>query len=125
MSEVNWYENDLRIAIDNASDEFLKALALQITGEAKVDAPVDTGFLRNSDYVIAPGMNTFTPQDGPDGRSTVHSAPSVGDKEAVAGFAADYAIYVEMDHPFLYPALLRVQRQAGGIIEQAGRKHLG
>lgn len=125
MSDVNWYENDLRIAIDNASDEFLRALALQITGEAKIDAPVDTGFLRNTDYIIAPGMNTFRTQDGPEGRSTVNSAPSVGGKEAVAGFAADYAIHAEVRKPFIYPALLRVQSQAGGIIEQSGRRHLG
>lgn len=118
---VKWYEQDVLLRVENASAEFLLALGFQVEAEAKVRAPVDTGFLRNSSYVNGAGQNTFVPRHDGD-RETVGSAQSAEDGVAV-GFGADYAVYVEANQPFLYPALQSVAQQAEGIIEAVGRKH--
>lgn len=122
MSNINWYEQDVIAKVADASAEFLLAMGFQVEAEAKVNAPVDTGFLRNSSYVNGAGQNTFTPRQDGD-RETVSSIPTPADGEVVVGFAADYAVYVEAEQPFLYPALQRVASQANGIIEAVGKKH--
>jgi hypothetical protein len=128
---VKWYEQDVLLRVENASAEFLLALGFQVEAEAKVRAPVDTGFLRNSSYVNGAGQNTFVPRhetltSKKTGQTaeheTVGSAQSAEDGVAV-GFGADYAVYVEAEQPFLYPALQSVAQQANGIIEAVGRKH--
>lgn len=132
MSEINWYEEDVLLAVDGASRDFLLAMAHQVIAEAKPNMPVDTGFLRNSDYVVGAGENTFTPKRATlksrkTGQTaeheTVPSVPSPVDNEVIAGFAADYAVYQEIEQGFLHRALQSVAQQAQGIIQTAGKKH--
>lgn len=122
MSEINWYEQDVMLAVEGATQDFLLAMAHQVIAEAKPNVPVDTGFLRNSDYVIGAGTNTFTPKHSGD-KQTVSSPPTPQDDEVVAGFAADYAVYQEIQRSFLANALESVAQQAQGIIQTAGKKH--
>lgn len=125
-SQVNWYEQDVLLAAGNAMQEALLAIAFQIEAEAKVKAPVDTGFMRNSAYVVGGDTNTFQAQtqdaSGRQYETATHPEPAPPNGVTV-GFAADYTIFVEAQQPFLYPAAQRVARQAGGTIEAVGRRH--
>jgi hypothetical protein len=122
--EVNWYQHDVMVTVGKAERDFLLALGFQVEAEAKPNVPVDTGFLRNSSYVNGAGTNTFSPRSDHGHNTTPEPAQPDDDKEIVVGFAAEYAVYVEVDQPYLYPALQRVAQQANGTIEAAGRKHL-
>ena len=126
-SKIDWYANDVLLAVEGASDEILTALALYIEGEAKVNAPVDTGFMRNAIYTIAPdesgrGQAQAAAQAVAD-RSMV-SQPPVGEHQAAVHAAAEYTIYQEIKRGFLYGALEKAKKEAGGIIKSVGRERL-
>lgn len=127
-SRVNWYEQDVVVTANNAMEEALLALAFQIEAAAKVDAPVDTGFMRNASYVVGGDTNTFQVRseehNGRRYETATHPEPAPPSGVTV-GFAADYTIFVETQQPFLYPAAQRVASQAGGTIEAVGRRHFG
>lgn len=127
-NNVNWYQDDVILAVDGASEQSLLAIAIQIEAIAKTKAAVDTGFMRNASYVVGVNTNTFQARSEEiDG--TVHETVSAPEPAppggATVGFAANYTIYVEEHQPFLYPAALAVQQEAGGIIEAVGREHFG
>lgn len=125
---VNWYEEDVILAAEGAMGEALLALAFQVEAEAKVKAAVDTGFMRNSSYVVGGNENTFHARsEEKDGReyNTVNSPEPAAPGGAVVGFAADYSIYVETQQPFLYPALRSVANQADATIEAVGKRTFG
>ena len=138
-SQVNWYEEDVKLAVDNATDEFLTGLAFYVEGEAKVEADVDTGFMRNAIYTVLPEGEFFGGQSGKGRKSGVYrnkqgqtvqrnrtdSTPGVGKNEAAVHGAAEYTIEQEMKHGFMYRALEKAQSVAGGLIQRAGKKHLG
>lgn len=129
---VNWYENNVRVVVDDATGDVLNQLAFQVLGQAQVNitqnGQVDTGFLRNSGYVVSEKSNTFGDTD-PSGeyqsrktgdsvqRNRVDQARTPDDNGVVAGFAADYAIYQEMANSFLFTALEQVAAQAGAGVE--------
>jgi len=131
---ANWHEQDVMVAVADANRQMLLAIAHQIEAEAKPNAEVDTGFMRNSSYVAGAGENTFaakeqtvTDKRGRKGkRKTAPSAATPSDdNEVIIGFAADYTIYREVIHPFVYPAAQRVAEQAQGIIEPIGKRVFG
>lgn len=121
---VNWYQEDVIVRVDGASAQSLLAIAFQIEAIAKTKAAVDTGFMRNSGYVVGADINTFVSR-ADDGYETVSSPEPAPPGGATVGFAANYSIYVEQNQPFLYPAALAVQQDAGGIIESVGREFFG
>lgn len=125
---VDWYEEDVKLAVENATDEFLTSLAFYIEGEAKVGAPVDTGFMRNAIYAIGP-LTSHRGRAVAEAKSVADrdlaSEARIGEKEAAVHAAAEYTIYQEMKHGFLYRALEKAKGVAGGIIQHSGKKHLG
>jgi hypothetical protein len=130
---VNWYANDVLLQIDGATDEVLTTAAFQVEAEAKPNAPLDTGFLRNTIYTIPAGSESpgdtgwrsgsyrsrKTNQN--EGRTRESSVPSLPEHTAGVHAAASYAIYMEMAKHFLYNALQRVQSHMGGIISEVKR----
>jgi HK97 gp10 family phage protein len=82
--------------------EGLAAAAHLVEGRAKIKAPVDTGFLRNSIGVV-----------------------SVTSREAVIGVGAEYGVYQEMGtrfmraQPFMRPALENNREAIAGLIRDA------
>jgi HK97 gp10 family phage protein len=82
----------------------LAGAAHLVEGVAKVKAPVDTGFLRNSIGVL-----------------------SVSSREAVVGTGAEYGVYLEMGtrrmaaRPFMRPALEENRGRIAGLIRDALR----
>lgn len=125
-SRVNWYAEDVLAVVDGASAEMMEALAFQVEAVAKTKAAVDTGFMRNSGYVVTQGVNTFQARSEEiDGQQhdTVNNPEPAPPNGATVGFAADYSIFVETRQPFLYPALQQVMQTAGGTIESVGKRH--
>lgn len=121
---VNWFQDDVILAVDGASAQSLLAFAFQIEAIAKTKAAVDTGFMRNSGYVVGVDTNTFQARSE-DGRETVSAPEPAPPGGATVGFAANYTIYEEERNPFVYPAVLAVQQEAGGIIQNVGRETFG
>ena len=129
---VNWYEEDALLAIDNATDEMVTSLAFLVEGYAKVEAKVDTGFMRNAIYTIpaassprdkGPASGTF--QSGKTGemveRRRVNEVPKLPERTAAVHAAAEYTIYREMEDQFLYKALEKVRKDTPGVIRGVGR----
>jgi len=121
---VNWYADDVALLLENIAEESLLQMAYQIEGEYKVNARVDTGFMRNSAYVHSDKASTFRAQSKDEHHRTIDSPPSTGDGTVYVGVGALYAIYNEVEDHALYNALQRVQRQFGGIIQSVARGQL-
>lgn len=116
--ELTWNTKNLMVQVANLSIAEIDKLALEIIVAS--DPPIDTGFLSASAYInSSSGLNTFDErwQDGDyisrhTGRP-VHRAslpapeppPKVG---AIAGWAAEYTIWVEERTSFIYTALQTV-----------------
>ena len=118
-SQVNWYDNDVILAVENATDEILSQLAFFVEAEAKPLMNVDTGFMRNATYAIAPDQNhrnTAEAQAGAVADRSLAPFPDVGEHEAAVHSAAEYAIYPPSDPKA--PRL--VGRVVGAIIATAG-----
>ena len=95
--------------LDNLTEELALELAnvvleaaLFLEREAKILAPVDTGNLRNSIYVVSfsnNGYTTFLEQQGDAQGSYAGSAPVPQNPfEAYLGVGASYGIHVEFGH---------------------------
>ena len=125
--KVNWYANDVLLRVEGATDELLTQLAFYVEGEAKVSAPVDTGFMRNAIYAMAPDQNhrsTAEAESAAVADRELAPFPDVGAHEAAVHGAAEYTIYQEMVRSFLYDALEKARAVAPGIIQEVGRKKL-
>ncbi len=125
-TRVVWYGDKVRREVQDDINRALTAVALQIEAQAKVEITnnrqIDTGFLRNTGYTIAPERNTFNEVDasgqytsrrtGQTVRRERVPAPVTPEKgEAIVGFAADYAVYQELRNSFLFRAAERVRGQ--------------
>lgn len=124
---VNWYDNDVILAVEDATDEILAQLAFFIEAEAKPLMNVDTGFMRNATYAIAPDQNhrnTAEAQARARADRSLAPFPEVGEHNAAVHSAAEYAIYQEMQNPALYTALQRAQQEAKSVIQEVGRAKL-
>lgn len=115
---VTWNEKALLVQVANLSIAEIDKLALEIIVAS--DPPIDTGFLDASAYInSSSGLNTFDErwQDGDyisrrTGKLVPRASipapeppPKVG---AIAGWAADYTIWVEERTSFIYSALQTV-----------------
>ena len=122
--KVDWYSNDVLLRVEGATDELLTQLAFYVEGEAKVSAPVDTGFMRNAIYAMAPDQNhrsTAEAESAAVADRELAPFPDVGAHEAAVHGAAEYTIYQEMARSFLYDALEKAREVAPGIIQEVGR----
>lgn len=134
--QINWYENDVRLVVEDASAEMVSQLAFQTLGQAQINiqqnGQIDTGFLLNSGYVVSERDDTFGNTD-PSGayqsrktgdtvqRQRVDQAARPDEGGAVVGFAAEYAIYQEMQNTYLYRALEQVAAQGGSTVQVTPR----
>lgn len=125
--KVDWYANDVLLQVEGATDELLTQLAFYVEGEAKVNAPVDTGFMRNAIYTIAPGTNNRDEaQANAEAVAERYLAPlpDLKPHEAAVHAAAEYTIFQEMIQSFLYRALEKARAVAPGIIQEVGKAKL-
>jgi len=132
---VKWYGDEVLLQLKEATAEMLDAAAHLIETEAKINAAVDTGFMRNSIYVVTPISNTYGKTDASGSFQSKKEkrqverrlAPQANAPEdgAVVVVGAEYAIYEEMHRAFLYPALEKVASSKGAEIVSAGKKVIG
>ena len=133
---VQWYGDQVRLELRDATSEGLYQLAQHIAGLAKQNivsnGQVDTGFLLNSVYAAGKDASTYNETDssgayfGNDGpaqhkeRAAEVDLPDTGGQPvAIVAVAAEYALYQEAAQPFLYPAVERGATSAGAIIKGA------
>lgn len=130
----------VRVTMEAASDELLKAAALRVVERAqsniRANDQIDTGFMVNSAYAkwragstyrqaetAAAGSNT-----GRDGRRVDHTGDltdEIGLPEnarAAAVVGANYAIYQEAADPFLWPAAEATAQEFGGFAQRVYRQ---
>jgi len=132
--KVNWYANDVLLAVDQATDDLVTRLAFWVEAETKPNMAVDTGFNRNATYTIpaqgqpadkGPSSGEYSNKAGEMvQRNRVASMPTIPPHTAAVHQAAEYAIYQETRKPALYPALRKAQGQAASTIREVGRKRL-
>ena len=114
---TEWYGEDLVALVENATQQALTAVALQIEGLAKRNVvgnnQVDTGFMLNSVYAFSPdtdhyGQAKSAAQSKKDRTDVFHDKAQVTDEggpwSAVA-VGAKYGVYQERAKPFLEPAM--------------------
>ena len=134
VGKVNWYGNDVMIAVLGASDELVTSLAFQVEAEAKPNMPVDTGFMRNATYVIPAGEQPMERgwasgkyKSDATGemvqRNRVVRSPNLGKHTAGVHMAAEYSIYQEIKKSFLYNALQKVAKSVGSTVKEVKRSN--
>lgn len=143
MSEVKItsHKKDVLVKLEKATDEMLEKLAIQGVGLTRVNirenGQIDTGFMVNSVFHIAPGgRSTYSEAEAEAksktwsekrGVSVDHSddmapEPRLPDPHMAAiCVGANYAIYQETQNAFLYPAAEELAKLAGGVIQEVAR----
>lgn len=132
--EVNWYEEQVILKLENITRRGLEAVAARIDALTKINInqnnQIDTGFMANSVYFATKGDSTYTDDSGmytdrqqrTVARDMAPEATLPPDQTALICVGANYAIYQEMQKPFLYPALVQAAAEAGGIIEKVAKE---
>jgi len=126
---VNWFENDVLLAVERATDRLLTALAFQGEALAATNAPsakpgFDTGFMRAAIYGVGP---TGSHRDEARGKAQALAdrelAPAIDLEEHTAGIhaAAEYTVYWETRFGFLYRAIEELQGMTDGVIREVAR----
>lgn len=133
-SQVDWLGADVLLKVARVNDDALAGIAFRIEGEAKVGAPVDTGFHRNAIYSVTRGGPHGVPPTGGTlvdrkGQRVARAAvPPINDLPdgvgAAVHAAAEYAIWVELHQPHILPAAERVAKRVAGTITAAARNRL-
>ena len=143
-AEVRLYLEHIKVVIAHASDKAMLALAHQIEAQTKaniVDMPsgdhvglVDTGFLLNSVYAIGNGESGYGATQS-SGEYVNRAGETVRrerapeerlprDAQAAVVVGANYAIYQEVKHSFLFKAAEQVAQHAGGTAERVYREEV-
>jgi len=131
---VDWYGEELMLHIKEATDVMLTTAAFAVVGQTQVNIEnnkqVDTGFMKNTVYAVAPGGEKGGIRSPGQYKSkkedrmvSRNAAPQRSPKQdgALVGVAAEYALYQEMRNSFLYRALEQVAGSQGGEIVAAGK----
>lgn len=112
-------------ALEQAVIQVVKKAAFDVQSGAASRAPVATGFLKNSIYVVTNhGDNTYGQGAGGGGALLAPLDPPAGDVTAVIGVGAAYGAYVELGsrhgpaQPYLTPAAEDVR---GPFVEALSR----
>ena len=93
--------------------QVVRKTALDLQAQAATAAPVDTGFLRNSIYMVASDGSTYGGTGSPPGDSYLMQEVAAPDDQYTAYVAvgANYGAYVELGtrhmpaQPYFYPAV--------------------
>lgn len=135
--KVDWYGEDVVATVLGATDETLTAQAFVAEGEIKVGivfAPaLDTGFMLNTVYTIpvegpvkdkgqSSGMFKSKATGEMVERKRVDAVPRMPPHTAGVHAAAEYTIYQEMKHHFMYKGLQKAVKSAGGILKAVSRR---
>lgn len=137
MADVNWYEDKVRLVINKAVRQSAANIAFRIEELTKInirEAPgasgqglIDTGFMFNSVYVVTEDDSTYNDTEAtglyPDRegriveRNIAPEEPLDGAALALVAVGAEYAIYQEIEHHFLFDAVEMTAIDIDGLIE--------
>jgi hypothetical protein len=137
-AKVNWYEDKVRLVIDEKTGQTLLNAAFRIEERTKVNinqAPgasgqglIDTSFMLNSTYVVGPKVSTYdqalrsgmyTNRAGEEvERNLAPQADLPRDAAALVAVGAEYAVFQEIIHHFFFQAIEDTSRELGGLIEK-------
>lgn len=136
--KVNWRTDTVRLLVDKKVGQTLTNVALRIEERTKVNinqAPgasgqglIDTGFMLNSTYVVAPNVNTYSDANQ-SGKYVNRAGAEVErnlaprimlpkDAHVLVAVGANYAVYQEVKHSFFYKAIEDTAREVGGLVEK-------
>jgi hypothetical protein len=116
---VAFYTKRVMQAAQAAADDVVTALAFQVEGQAKINVrengQIDTGFMLNSIYTVAPEGNTYrqawstgdyasTKGEGAEHRE-LGGEMSAREHVALVVVGAEYGLFQETRNSFLYRAL--------------------
>jgi hypothetical protein len=131
-AKVDWYTQDVMVAIREATAEVVDAIAHQVEGQTKANIvandQVDTGFMLNSVYTVTPRSNTYAAAlakaaaQNPVRKMAPQVARPKGNVALVA-VGAGYAVYQELQNSFLLKAAGEAAGEAAGAeIKTVARK---
>ena len=117
---------ELAEKLTKALDEAVRKAAFDIQAAAQAAAPVDTGFLKNSIYVVTDnGQSTYGAiQEPTDGQEALPEVEPPKRHQATVAVAANYGVYVEFGsahgpaQPYLTPAVALVAPQFLAALEK-------
>jgi len=128
-AKVTMYLDHVRMRVENATEEALHKLALEVDGISKVNIvandQVDTGFMLNSIYVESQVGSTYggtRPGDESNKAPRFRLPRRYASTAVIVG--AIYAIYQEVLQPFLRPAGSEVMARVKGIMEPVYRRKI-
>ncbi len=127
------FAKQFRVRIDDATRDLLNEAAIAGAGYAQqnmvANDSIDTGFALNSIHAVlvngqsvAASTTELTDKQGELVQRTSAGLPAMGDTTSAVGCAADYAIFIEIREPFLFPAIDQVKQDFGGIVQVVRRK---
>ncbi len=125
-AKVTMYLDHVEMRVENATEEALHRVALEVEGHAKVNIvandQIDTGFMLNSVYVESRRGSTYgNTRPGDESiKAPRHKIPNKYASTAII-VAAVYSIYQEVMQPFLRPAGSAVMNRVNGIMEPVYR----
>lgn len=119
-----------------AADQLVSSVAFQIEGQAKINVrdngQIDTGFMVNSIYTVAPKRNTYdaTWSSGEyrskagevEGRERADEIRVHGQHRAIVAVGAYYGLYQEARNSYLYRALEMVRDSGIDMTVSRGRR---
>ena len=113
MALISWTVEALNAEIETQGQSILDRIAIEI-GETAMP-PIDTGFLKNSVYTQPEGYGDPWPT-GQYVDRTGNLVPRVGtaqvqpsaELEAIVGWAAEHAVWIEETQPYIYISVLTV-----------------
>jgi hypothetical protein len=133
-SAVSVYHNrELRAQVAGAEIDILNEAAFEAEGLAKqnmvANDSIDTGFALNTIHAIPVGSDgipaTVAAMTDSQGCTVVRESadlPGMDDHSSGVGVGANYGIYIELDAPFIFPAVDQVAKRLGATVERVGRK---
>lgn len=123
-SQVDWYGQEVRVRVSNASESFLARIAHQIEAHTKANIvankQVDTGFMLNSVYVKTPDESGYPAARAAAGARNAQAAMAPearleGGAKAAVCVGAEYAIHQERRRSFLYRAAEQVSGEVADV----------
>lgn len=124
---VKWFANQVKQFVNREAQRGVEALAFDVRERARRNLEngghIDTKFLYNSVYVSTPKGTSPIPPSGTYASLKGHgqvrreaAEPVTVSQGAFVGAAADYAVFVEIADPFLFPAIEETRGAADSVL---------
>ena len=122
--------DDVADQLHTLASQAVRKVAFDLQANAASKAPVDTGFLRSSIYVVTSDDSTYgQASSAPEGASLLPQVDAPDDDlTAYVGVGASYAVYQELGtvhspaQPFLTPAAEQAKQTLDAVMDAIAQK---